>query len=108
MKIAIILVGIAGTLAFTSAAVAGNAGDGSDYGKQPGYTVAVSNTACAGAGAFGAFGKGFNLGIAVSPGNGNPQHATTLGSFPGPGTTSQTGVNNSTLCGSPQGGPQPN
>jgi hypothetical protein len=107
MKTAIVLVGLVGALAFTSAAYAGNAGDGSGYGTQPGFTVATGNTPCAGAGAFGAFGKGFNLGIATSPGNGNPQHAPG-GSYPGPGTTSQTGINNSTLCGSPQGGPQPN
>jgi hypothetical protein len=108
MKSAIALIGLAGALAFTSAAYAGNAGDGSAYGTQPGYNVATGNTQCAGAGAFGAFGKAANLGIQASPGNGDPQHATFLGSFPGPGTTSQTGINNSTLCGNPQGSPQPN
>lgn len=108
MKTAMIFVGLAGALAFAVPAYAGNAGNGSGYGTQPGYSVATGNTQCAGAGAFGALGKSANLGIQASPGNDDPQHATFLGSFPGPGTTSQTGINNSNLCGSPQGGPQPN
>lgn len=84
-------------------AFASNSGDGSDYGFMPGDDVALSNTICAGAGSFDAFGKGANLGIEVSPGNGDVQHATFLGSFPGPGTDgTQTGINNSTLCGNPQ------
>jgi hypothetical protein len=108
MKSGIAFIGLVGALALTSTAYAGNAGDGSGYGTQPGYGVATGNTQCAGAGAFGAFGKGANLGIASSPGNGDQQHATFLQSYPGPGTTSQTGINNSTLCGNPQGSPQPN
>ncbi len=84
-------------------AIASSSGDGSDYGTQPGYTVANGNTICAGHGSFNAFGKGANLGIETSPGNGNVQHATFLGSWPGPGTDgTQTGINNSTLCGNPQ------
>ena len=78
-------------------AFASNAGDGSDYGTQPGYTVAQSQTACSGAGAFDAFGKDANLGNAVSG------HATFVSSYPGPGTDGQqTGANNSSLCGNPQ------
>ncbi len=97
---------VASALVFSTAAFAGSAGGGSGYGTQPGFGVATGNTLCAGAGAFGAFGKGWNLGIVASPGNGDPQHAL-IGSWPGPGTTSQTGINNSTLCGNPQGGPLP-
>lgn len=84
-------------------AFASNSGDGSDYGTQPGYAVATSHTVCADHGSFDAFGKGANLGIEVSPGNGDVQHATFLGSWPGPGTDgTQTGINNSSLCGHPQ------
>lgn len=84
-------------------AFASNSGDGSDWGTMPGYAVATGNTACADHGSFDAFGKGANLGIEVSPGNGDVQHATFLGSWPGPGTDgTQTGINNSTLCGNPQ------
>lgn len=106
MKSVLTIIGFAGALALSSAAYAGNAGDGSQYGTQPGYSNA---SGCgAGHGTFGYLGKGYNLGIVASPGNGDLQHATGLGSYPGPGTTSQTGINNSTLCGNPQGGPQPN
>lgn len=84
-------------------AFASNSGNGSDYGSMPGYAVATSNTVCADHGSFDAFGKGANLGIEVSPGNGDVQHATFLQSWPGPGTDgTQTGINNSTLCGNPQ------
>ena len=44
-----------------SAALAGNAGDGSDYGTQPGFTVSQSHTACSGMGAFGILGKDYNM-----------------------------------------------
>ncbi len=95
-----------GAILFGTLAVpvfASNSGDGSDYGTQPGYTVANDNTVCAGHGSFDAFGKGANLGAETSPGNGDVQHATFLGSWPGPGTDgTQTGINNSTLCGNPQ------
>jgi hypothetical protein len=95
---------VASSLALSTAAFASSAGDGSDYGTQPGYNNAIANSnGCAGAGSFDAFGKGANLGIAESPGNGNPQHATFLGSWPGPGTDGQqTRSNNSNLCGNPQ------
>jgi hypothetical protein len=97
---------IAGGLVFGSMALpvlAGNAGDGSGWGTQPGYSVASGNTICADHGSFGAFGKGANLGIEYSPGNGHIQHADWLQSAPGPGTDgTQTGINNSTLCGNPQ------
>jgi hypothetical protein len=95
-----------GALAVPAAAWAGNAGDGSGYATQPGYDNATANSnGCAGAGAFGAFGKGYNRGIEAAPGNGDPQHAT-IGSFPGPGTDGQqTGLSNSNLCGNPQGAP---
>src|SRR6476659_5705924 len=95
-----------GALAVSAAAWAGNAGDGSGYGSQPGYDNAIANSnGCAGHGAFGAFGKGANLGIANPPGNPDqPGHATFLGYYPGPGTDGQqTGLNNSTLCGNRQG-----
>ena len=93
------------SVGLSTTAFAGSAGDGSGYGTQPGYDNAIANSnGCAGAGAFGAFGKSANLGIEASPGNGDPQHATFLGSYPGPGTDGyQTGVNNSTNCGNRQG-----
>ena len=88
--------------AMAAPALAGSAGGGSGWGTQPGYSVSTGNTTCADHGSFGAFGKGYNLGIETSPGNGNVQHAT-IGSWPGPGTDgTQTGINNSTLCGNPQ------
>lgn len=34
---------------------------GNDYGEQPGYDKAMSNTICAGHGAFGVFGPDFNM-----------------------------------------------
>ena len=74
---------VAGALAVAPAAFAGNAGDGSDYGTQPGFTVALSHTACAGHGAFGYFGKDNNM---AGGADGN-----------------QTGLNNSGLCGNRQG-----
>lgn len=84
-------------------AFASNSGDGSDWGTMPGYAEATSHTECADHGSFDAFGKGANLGIEASPGNGDVQHATFLGSWPGPGTDgTQTGTNNSGLCGNPQ------
>jgi hypothetical protein len=65
-------------------AYAGSAGDGSGYGTQPGYDNAQTNSnGCAGAGAFGAFGKDYNLA--------------------GGADGTQTGINNSSLCGNPQG-----
>jgi len=83
-----------GSLAGT--AFASSSGDGSDYGTQPGYTVANGNTECAGHGSFNAFGKDASLGI-------EKVHATFLSSYPGPGTNgTQTGINNSSLCGNPQ------
>ena len=62
--------------------VAGNAGDGSDYGTQPGFDVAQSHTRCSGAGAFGYLGKDLNMKRGAD------------------GTV--TGNNNSGLCGNPQ------
>lgn len=62
----------------TSASMASAA---NDYGSQPGYSIATGNTSCAGAGAFGAFGSGNN--------------------FAGGADGTQTGINNSTLCGDP-------
>jgi hypothetical protein len=63
-----------------------------EYGQQPGFTVANSNTICAGHGAFGAFGT-----------NGDVTHdfgVNNLGSNDAPGADgTQTGINNSTLCG---------
>ena len=63
--------------------VAGNSGDGSEYGTQPGFAVANVNTPCAGHGAFGYFGKDNNLA--------------------GGADGTQTGLNNSALCGNRQG-----
>jgi hypothetical protein len=63
--------------------LAGNAGDGSDYGTQPGFTVANEQTPCAGHGSFGAWGKDYN--------------------FAGGADGQQTGLNNSGLCGNRQG-----
>ena len=89
---------VIGALTLSTAAFASSAGDGSDYGTQPGYAQASDCGTFHGS--FDAFGKGANLGIQASPGNGDPQHATFLGSYPGPGTDGQqTGANNSTPCG---------
>jgi hypothetical protein len=74
---------VVGLLAVPASAMAGNAGDGSGYGTQPGYEQSLSNTPCAGHGAFGAFGKNYNL----SGGADNPE----------------TGLNNALLCGNRQG-----
>jgi hypothetical protein len=96
MKTIIAIAGLIGAIAFSTAALAADS-----YGT-PGTTVATGETTCAGAGSFGAFGPGENLGIAFAPGNGNPEHDTSLASYPGPGTDgTQTGINNSTLCGQP-------
>ncbi len=107
MKINKLLIGVAISAILLAAlavpAFAGDEGDGSGYCTQAGCVQSLSQTECAGHGSFGAFGKGANLGIEASPGNGNVQHATFLGSWPGPGTDgSQTGDNNSQLCGNPQ------
>lgn len=93
---------LAAALAISGAAWAGNAGDGSGYGTQPGYSNAIANSnGCAGAGAFGAFGAGFNFGNSTSghvPYAGNAQN--------GNGADGQaTGANNANLCGNPQGAP---
>jgi hypothetical protein len=87
-----------GTLGLSGAALAGNAGDGSGYGT-PGSDKAIANSnGCAGAGAFGAFGKDYNLGNDVS-GHFPSQYST------GPGANGQaTGYFNSTNCGNPQNG----
>ena len=83
---------------FALPALASTSGDGSDYGTQPGYTQATTQTDCAGAGAFDAFGQGFNFGNSTSghtPYAGNAQN--------GNGADGQaTGSNNSSLCGNPQ------
>jgi hypothetical protein len=106
MKTLVTVVSLVGALALSTGAFASNSGDGSDYGT-PGSDLAKANSGgCADAGAFNYLGKGWNLGIEASPGNDDPQHAEN-GSWPGPGTTSQTGINNSTNCGNPQGGPTP-
>ena len=70
-------------LALPAIGFAGNSGDGSEYGTQPGFDVALAHTECAGHGAFGFFGKDHNL----------------AGGADGP----QTGLNNSALCGNRQG-----
>ena len=78
---------VAATLAVPAVAAADNSGDGSGYGTQPGYSVALANTECAGHGAFGAFGKDNNL-----SGGANGQ---------------LTGYYNSALCGNGNGGTAP-
>ena len=82
--------------AASSAALAGNSGTGAEYGTQPGFEKATSqtpapcNSSPAGAGAFGYFGKDNNLGIKSDPND--------------PGANGhQTGINNSSLCGNRQG-----
>jgi hypothetical protein len=86
MKLKKCFVGIAMSTALFAAvatpAFAGNAGDGSGYGTQPGFAMANSHTVCAGHGAFGAFGKDYNLA--------------------GGADGQATGANNSNLCGNPQ------
>ena len=93
---------IAAVLATPTLAFAGNAGGGADYGTQPGFQTAQTNSnGCAGAGAFGAFGKDYNLGNSTSghfPGAGN---ATNGNGADG----SLTGSNNANECGNPQGNP---
>jgi len=69
-------------------ASAGAASAALDYGSQPGYDTANGNTVCAGHGSFGAFGKGYNMGV-----------GNTDGVLGADGT--KTGINNSTLCGQP-------
>ncbi len=90
---------VVGVLALpATAALASSFGNGSDYGTQPGYNVANTQTDCAGHGSFDAFGKDYNLGNDVSG------HYT--GGSTGPGADGpQTGYNNSNLCGNPQGNP---
>ncbi len=79
---------------------AGAAFAGGGYGSQPGFDKANDNTACAGHGAFGAFGTNGdvvhdfginNLGSNDEPGASNWQRPGTGG-----GTTA---ANNSGLCG---------
>jgi hypothetical protein len=70
-------------LALPAVAYGDNSGDGSGYGTQPGFAVANENTPCAGHGAFGAFGKD--------------------NSWAGGANGTQTGLNNSALCGNRQG-----
>lgn len=70
-------------VALPAVGLAGNSGDGSEYGTQPGFAVANDHTPCAGHGAFGYLGKDNNL---AGGANGY-----------------QTGLNNSALCGNRQG-----
>ncbi len=103
MNIKKITVGIAASAIMLGSmalpAFASNSGDGSGYGTQPGYSTAITNSnGCAGAGAFDAFGKDYNLGNSTSghfPGAGNAQNGNGAD-----GTA--TGSNNSNLCGNPQ------
>ena len=83
MTKSIAIAAVLGSLALAPSAFAGNAGDGSDYGTQPGFTVSTSHTPCAGHGAFGWLGKDFNR-----AGGANGQ---------------ETGLNNAGLCGNRQG-----
>ena len=65
--------------------------DGAGFGTQPGFTVANSNTPCAGHGAFGAFSG--NPGAVHDYVLADKAEGTTLGA--------ETGPANSSLCGSP-------
>lgn len=92
---------VATTLALGSLAVpafASNLGDGSGYGTQPGFTVATSNTVCAGHGSFDAFGQNFNFGNTTSGHVPYPGNAQNGNGADGAGTA----LNNSSLCGNPQ------
>ena len=66
------------------------------YGTQPGFDRSQAQTQCSGAGAFGAFGE-----------HGDVYHdfgVNNPGSNGAPGADgTQTGINNSTLCGQPHG-----
>ncbi len=90
-------------LSLAGPALAGNAGDGSGYGTQPGFNTAITNSnGCAGHGSFGAFGTNFNFGNAQSGHVPYPGNNTN-----GNGANGQlTGANNSSLCGNPQGLPE--
>jgi hypothetical protein len=70
-------------LAVPAVGLAGNSGNGSEYGTQHGFEVSQSHTVCSGHGAFGFFGKDHNLA--------------------GGADGYQTGLNNSALCGNRQG-----
>ena len=83
MRKPLITLGCICALALPAMGLAGNSGDGSEYGTQPGYPVANANTECAGHGAFGAFGKDNN--------------------WAGGANGHNTGVANGTLCGNRQG-----
>jgi hypothetical protein len=73
----------AAAAAFSAIGLATPASAANDYGQQPGYGTAITNSdGCAGAGAFGYFGPGNNMA--------------------GGADGTQTGINNSTLCGNPQ------
>jgi hypothetical protein len=96
MSLKKLFVGVSTTaVILTSMAVpafAGNSGDGSEYGTQYGFEVSSQQTICYGHGAFGYFGKDNNLGIKSDP------------TDPGANGT-QTGINNSQLCGNRQVNP---
>ena len=51
MKKPLITLGCIFALALPAIGLAGNSGDGSEYGTQPGYPIANENTECAGHGA---------------------------------------------------------
>lgn len=85
------------TLAALSCALAVPAIASADYGTQPGFDKAITNSnGCAGSGAFGAFGAHGD--VTHDFGVNNP------GSNGVPGADGyQTGVNNALLCGNRQG-----
>jgi len=93
MRKSVALFATAVALAIAPSALADPPGGGG-YGSQPGYEEALSHTACADHGSFGAFG---NFGdIAHDFGVNNP------GTDGEPGADGQqTGSNNSHLCGDP-------
>ena len=74
---------LAATATITIAGLTTPAFAANDYGQQPGFDRAIENSGgCAGAGAFGYFGPGTNMA--------------------GGADGTQTGINNSSLCGNPQ------
>jgi hypothetical protein len=77
-------------------ACAGTTALAADRYGTPGTGVALSQTTCAGAGAFGAFGPGNNWGQNPPGASGPSGHGAN-----GP----LTGSNNANLCGNPMGNP---
>jgi hypothetical protein len=95
-KVLLGTVAVAGLLLLPASAAFAGGG----YGSQPGYSVANSNTSCAGHGAFGAFGTTGDVvhdyGVNNPGSNGRPGASNFQ--FPA-SSGATTGGNNSGLCG---------